>query len=81
MLLNCGSGKDSWESLEHQGNQPKLKGNQLCIFIGRTGAEVEAPGLLPPDVKRQLIRKDSDAGKDWVQEEEVTENETVGWHH
>ena len=28
------------------------KGNQHSIFIGRTDAEVEAPILWPPDVKR-----------------------------
>ena len=27
------------------------KGNQPCIFIGRTVAEAEAPILWPPDVK------------------------------
>ena len=27
------------------------KGNQSCIFIGRTDAEAEAPILWPPDVK------------------------------
>ena len=43
------------------------KGNQLWIFIGKTDAEV--PILWLPDVKSQLIGKDSDAGKDWEQEE------------
>ena len=42
-----------------------LKGNQSWIFIGRIEAEVEAPILLPPDVKNWLIWKDPDAGKDW----------------
>ena len=33
-------------------------------------------------MKRQLIRKDSDAGKDWRQEEKgTTEDEMVGCHH
>ena len=41
------------------------KGNQSCMFIGRTDAEAEAPILWPPDVKRWLIWKDPDAGKDW----------------
>ena len=41
------------------------KGNQSCIFIGRTDAEAEAPRLWPPDAKRQLIGKDPDAAKDW----------------
>ena len=34
------------------------------IFIGRTGAEVEAPILWPPDAKSRLIKKDPDAVKD-----------------
>ena len=55
------------------------KGNQPWIFIGRTDAEPKAPILWPPDVKRQLIGKDPDAGKDWDQEEKgVTEGEMVG---
>ena len=40
------------------------KGNQPCIFIGRTDAEAEAPILWPPDAKSLLIGKDPDAGKD-----------------
>ena len=44
------------------------KGNQSWIFIGRTDDEAEAPILWPPDAKSWLIRKDSDAGKDWRQE-------------
>ena len=33
-------------------------------------------------LKSWLIGKDSDAGKDWGQEEKcMTENEIVGWHH
>ena len=58
------------------------KGNQSWIFIGRTDAEAEAPVLCSPDAKGWLIRKDTDAGKDWGQEEKgVTEDEMVGWHH
>ena len=58
------------------------KGNQPCIFIGRTDAEVEAPILWPLDAKSLLIGKDPDAGKDGGQEEkEMTEDEMVGWHH
>ena len=43
------------------------KGNQPWIFIGGTDPEVEIPLLWPPDVKRRLIGKDPDAGKDWGQ--------------
>ena len=81
MLLNCGAGEDSRESLGSK--KIKLvnpKGNQPWIFTGRTDAE--APILWPPDVKSQLIGKDPDAGKDWVCEEKrVTEDEMVRWHH
>ena len=56
------------------------KGNQHWILTGRTNAE--APILWPPDVNSQLIRKASDAGKDWRQEEKgTTEDKMVGWHH
>ena len=55
------------------------KGNQPWIFIGRTGAEAEAPILWPPDTKSLLTGKDSNVGKDWRQEEKgVTEAELVG---
>ena len=58
------------------------KANQPWIYIGRTGAEAEAPILWPPDAKSQLIGKDPDAGKDWRQEEKgTTEDDIVGWHH
>ena len=56
-----------------------LKGNQPCIFIGRTDAEDEAPKLWPPAGKSQLIGKDPDAGRDWRQEEKgTTEDEMSG---
>ena len=58
------------------------KGDQSWVFTGRTEAEAEAPILWPPDVKTCLIRKDSDAGRDWGQEEKgTTEDEMAGWHH
>ena len=58
------------------------QGDQSWIFIGRTDAEAEAPVLWPPDVKRRLIGKDPDSGKDWRQEEKgMREDEMVGWHH
>ena len=38
--------------------------------------------LWPPHAKSWLIGKDSDAGRDWGQEEKgVTEDEMAGWHH
>ena len=36
----------------------------------------------PPHVKSWLTGKDSDAGRDWGQEEKgMTEDEMAGWHH
>ena len=33
-------------------------------------------------LEKTLIRKDSDAGRDWGQKEKgMTEDEMVGWHH
>ena len=70
--------------LDHKEIQPvNPKGNQFSIFIGRTDAEADTPILLPPDANNWLIGKeDSDAGKDWGQEEKgTTEDEMIGWHH
>ena len=41
------------------------KGDQSWIFIGRTDAVTEAPIIWSPDMKRRLIGKYPDAGKDW----------------
>ena len=58
------------------------KGNQSWIFIERTNAEAEAPILWSTDGKSWLIGKDSDARRDWRQEEKgMTEDEMAGWHH
>ena len=55
------------------------KGNQPCIFIGRTDAEAEIPILWPPDVKSRLTGKDTDARKDGRQKEKrEAENEMAG---
>ena len=52
------------------------------MFIGRTDAEAETPILWPPHAKSWLIGKDSDAGRDWGQEEKgTTEDKMAGWHH
>ena len=58
------------------------KGDQSWVFIGGTDAEAETPVLWPPHTKSWLTGKDSDAGRDWGQEEKgTTEDEMVGWHH
>ena len=82
MLLNCGVGEDSWESFYCKEIKPvNPKGDQPWVFIGRTDSEAETPILWSSDGKSWLIRKDSDAGKDWRQEKRMTEVEILGWHH
>ena len=82
MLLNCGVGEDSCESLDSKEIQPvHPKGDKSWIFIPRIDVEVETPILWPTDVKNWLIWKDPDAGKDRRQEKGMTEDEMVGWHH
>ena len=50
---------------------------QLCDPM-----KAETPILWPPHVKSWLIGKDSDAGRDWGQEEKgTTEDQMAGWHH
>ena len=66
MLLNCGVGEDSWESLDCKEIQPvHSKGDQSWVFIARTDVEPETPILWPPHAKSWLIGKDPDAGRDW----------------
>ena len=58
------------------------EGDQPWDFFGGNDAEAETPVLWPPHAKSWLIGKDSDAGRDWGQEEEgMTEDEMAEWHH
>ena len=59
-------------------NQPILKE----ISPGCSDAKAETPIRWLPHAKSWLIGKDSDAGRDWRQEEKgTTEDEMAGWHH
>ena len=51
------------------------KGDPSRVFFGRNDGKVETPVLWPPHAKSWLIGKDSDAGRDWGQEEKGT----TGW--
>ena len=83
MLLNCGVREDSWESLGLRGDPTSpFWRRSVWVFFGRTDAKAETPVLRPPHVKCWFIGKDSDAGRDWGQEEKgTTEDEMAGWHH
>ena len=52
MLLNCGVGEDSWESLGLQGDPTSpSKRKTVLVVIGRTDVEAETPIFWPPDAK------------------------------
>ena len=56
--------------------------HQPWDFFGRNDAKAETPVLWPAHAKSWLIGKDSEAGRDWEQEEKGTiEDEMAGWHH
>ena len=58
------------------------EGDQPWDFFGRNDAKAETPVLWPPHEKSWLSGKDSDAGRNWGQEEKgMAEDEMAGWHH
>ena len=56
MLLNCGAGEDSWESLGLQGDQSR-------IFMERTDAEAETPIVWPLLQRTDSLEKTLMLGK------------------
>ena len=59
--------------------EPEIK---LPAFFGKNDAKAETLVLWPPHAKSWLIEKDSDAGRDWGQEEKgMTEDEMARGHH
>ena len=48
MLLNCGVGEDSWESLGLQGDPTSPFWRSALDFFGRNDAKAETPILWPP---------------------------------
>ena len=76
MLLNCGVGEDS--PLDCKEIQPvHSEGDQPWDFFRRNDAKAETPVLWPPHAKSRLTGKDSDAGKDWAQEEKGTTEDST----
>ena len=78
--FQTGAGEDSWESLGQQGDQ-------ICQSWRKSILNMHwkdwgwSSNTRQPDLKSRLIRKDSDAGKDWRQEEKgMIDDEMVGWH-
>ena len=82
MLLNCGVGEDSWESLGLQGDPTSpfwrdppwisLEGMMLKLKLQYFGHLMQRVDSL----------EKTEAGRDWGQEKKrTTEGEMAGWHH
>ena len=69
--------------LDYKEIQPvHSEGDQPWDLFGKNDAKAETPVLWPPHAMSWLIGKDSDAGRDWGQEEKgTTEDEIAGWYH
>ena len=77
------SGEDPWESLAQQGDQTSqfLRKSNLNTHLKDWCWSWSSNIFWLPDAKSWLTGKDSDAGKEWRQEEKgTTEHEMVGWH-
>ena len=63
-------------------NQSILKKISPGISLEGMMLKPKLQSFFPPHVKSWLIGKDSDARRDWEQEEKgTTEDEMAGWHH
>ena len=83
MLLNCGVGEDSWESLglHRDPASPSYRGSVLDVHC-KGWCWTWNTNTLATWCEELTHWKDPDAGKDWGQEEKWTsEDEMVGWHH
>ena len=77
MLLNCGVGEYSWESP----NQSILKEVNPGISLEGMMLKLKLQYFCHL-MQRVDSLEDSDAGRDWGQEEKgTTEDEMAGWHH
>ena len=63
-------------------NQSILKEISSGCSLEGVMLKLKTPILWPPHAKNWPSGKDSDAGRDWGQEEKgMTEDEMAGWHH
>ena len=85
MLLNCGVGEDSWESLGLQGDPTSPFWRRSTLGFLWKGLMLKLKLQYFDHLMRKmswLIGKDSDAGRDWGKEENgTTEDEMAGWNH
>ena len=89
MLLNCGVGEDSWESLGLQGEPTSPFWRSALGFLWKKWCWSWNSNSLATSWEELtywylliLIDIDSDTGRDWGQEEKgTTEDKMAGWHH
>ena len=84
MLLNCGVGEDSWESpwTARRSNQSILKEISPGISLEGMTLKLKLQYFDHLMWRVDSLEKDSDAGRDWGQEEKgMREDEMAGWHH
>ena len=84
MLLNCGVREDSWESLGLQGDptSPFWSRSVLGVLWKDWCWSWNSSFSFLATSRVDSLEKDSDAGRDWGQEENrTTEDEMAGWHH
>ena len=74
---------ESFPKEEKSDLKEKQNATLKLVFLQNEGYLMSlTPVLWPPHVKSWLIGKDSDAERDWGQEEKgMTEDEMAGWHH
>ena len=77
MLLSCGAGEDSWESLGQQGDQTSQSERKSTLNI-----HWREWCWSSNTVATWLTGEDPEAEKDWAQEEKGTiEDGMIGWHN
>ena len=83
MLLNCGVGEDSWESLGLQGDPTRPFWRRSALgFLWKEWCLSWNSSILGTSCEGLTHWKEFDVGRDWGQEEKrTTEDEMAGWHH
>ena len=83
MLLNCGVGEVSWESLGLQGDPTSLFYRRLVLGVHwKDWFWSWSSKLWPCHEKSWPIGKDPDARRGWGEKEKgTTVDEMAGWHH
>ena len=83
MLLNCGVGKDSWESLGLQGDPTSPFWRRSALgFLWKEWYWSWKSSTLATSCKELTHWKRLFAGRAWRQKEKgTTEDEMAGWHH